>query len=244
MSLRRDVHNAFEVIAPPLGGMPERVVQTVLADKRRRRKSAMLFRLRAPLSLVAALIAIALVAAVLVGGRIVQDWSIFRGGNPAGHTQPTLLKQLEARPLQIPIPKTPSDCQAGPFNVNGEFGTGPVYDAVTGLSPSDWGLYYHNNLYADTGIKGPILVRAVDLFTGVRVAFVGPYAAGDVVGHDTVDGAQVERRTELVVYTGSAKGLLGHKYGWSFKAGVPNSWSGDTGWQIDGASFTEIFLGC
>ena len=56
MSLRRDVHSAFDQITPSMGGLPERVVQTVLSEgATRRRREKMLFRFRAPLSLVAVL---------------------------------------------------------------------------------------------------------------------------------------------------------------------------------------------
>ena len=251
MSLRRDIHNAFEVIAPPLGGMPERVVQTVLADKRRRRKSAMLFRLHTPLSLVAALIAIALVAAVLVGGRVLQTWDQFHGGSPAGHSQLTPLQQLEARPIHIPSYRSLSDCKASP--VANPYGWGSPIAGYGGLAYSThWGSYFNNIFYTDTPISGPILVRARDLFKPLQYVFVGQFTAGQRVGTDTLAGQPMAQRTEIVLYesqvsTTFTSDLLvpaGKRFVWEFITGVPESWSGYSAWQIDAAGLSEVLTPC
>ena len=80
-NLRRDIHSAFEVIEPSLGGMPERVVQTVLAEKNGRlRKEKMVYRLRISLALVAAVLVVA------VGAAAVITWNSLHNSNtsPAG----------------------------------------------------------------------------------------------------------------------------------------------------------------
>ena len=79
------------------------------------------------------------------------------------------------------------------------------------------------------------------MFTNQRIIFVGQYAAGPVVGNDTVDGIAVQQQLELIL---DIKNVGGHKLEWSFIAGVPNTWSGSTGWQIDGVGFSEVFLAC
>jgi hypothetical protein len=245
VSLRRDIHSAFDVISPSLGGMPERVVQTVLADKRRRRNKEMSIRLRAPLSLVAALVAIALVAAVLVGGRILQDWNAFRGGSPAGTSYQTQVAHLEATPLHIPTFSDLTSCKSGPYNSAGDYGAGPVYGIGGATTSTAWGVYYNNTAWAQTGISGPILVRAIDVVKGTPVVFVNQFAYGPVVGTDTLNGKTVQQHTELVLDTSHAqKNHLGHPYEWSFFAGVPNNQSFQSGWQIDGLGFSEIFLTC
>jgi hypothetical protein len=120
-----------------------------------------------------------------------------------------------------------------------------VYGDGGGTSTSSWGTYYHNLAYTQTSISGPILIRARDLFTNGRVVFVGQYAAGPVVGTDTVDGSAVEQHLELLLYAdGAIKNAGTHKSDWPFIAGVPTKWSGSTGWQIDGAGFSEVFLAC
>ena len=244
--LRRDVHSAFEVITPPLGGMPERVVQTVLAEKKGRlRKEGMVYRVRFSL----ALVAVVLVAAVAAAGLL--TWNALHRGivSPAGGVTVSYpLAQLEARPIQIQYPKTLTDCNSGPYSPSGDLGSGPVYGVGGPTDISNWGIYYNNIAYADTAIEGPILVRDADLFNGVKTVFVGPNAAGPVVGTDVVNGKTVAQHTELVLYESQASPAsvegVRHKYVWHMSAGVPNGWSGSTGWQIDGFGFTEIFYVC
>lgn len=249
MSLRKQIHAAFDEVAPPTLGVPERVVQTALAEgPSRRRRERLMLRLRVPLSMVAVFVAIALVVGVLIGGRLMQDWNSFRNPAPAGGGQSQLV-QLESRPIVLPTPASLLDCKTGPYNSAGSYGKGPVYGDGGGTSTTSWGTYFHNLAYAETDITGPILVRANDLFTHKPVVFVGQYAAGPVVGHDTVDGVAVEQHTELVFDTGQASKSPSaqtstHKFAWPFIAGVPGISMGSTGWQIDGVGFSEVFVVC
>jgi hypothetical protein len=246
VSLRTQIHSAFDEVAPPTFGLPERVVQTVVAEgPTRRRRERMLLRMRVPLSLVAVFVVIALVVGVLIGGRLVQDWNSLRNSAPAGGGGQTQLAQLESRPLVLPTPASTVDCKTGPFNSLGSLGSGPIYSDESATSITNWGIYFHDLAYAQTNIDGPILIRVVDLFTRQPVVFVGQYAAGPVVGHDTVDGVAVEQHTELVLDTSHASTSPGpHKFAWRFTAGFPNSSSGSSGWQIDGVGFTEVFVAC
>ena len=246
MSLRKQIHSAFDEVAPPAFGVPERVVQTVLAEgPSRRRREGMMLRLRVPLSMVAVFVAIALVCGILIGGRVVQDWNSLRNAAPAAGGGQTQLAQLENRPLVLPTPAAYFDCKSGPYNAAGSLGKGPVYGDGGGTSSTTWGIYYHNLAYAVTDITGPILVRANDVFTHEPVVFVGQYAAGPVVGRDTVDGVAVEQHMELVFDTSQAStSPTTHKFAWPFIAGVPHTWSGSTGWQIDGVGFSEVFVAC
>lgn len=246
MSLRREMHSAFDVIEPTMAGLPERVVQTVLKESRgRRRREKLIIRMRVPLSLVALFVLIALVLGVMIGGRLIQDWNSFRNDAPAGDGSQSVVAQLEARPLNLPSPATIYDCTSGPFNAAGSFGSGPVYGDPVDISITNWGLYYHNLFYAETKISGPVLVRVNDIFRHQPVTFVGQYAAGPVVGNDTIDGVAVQQHAELVFDTTKASKTSGtHKFEWPFTVGVPMSWSGSTGWQIDGIGFTEVFVAC
>ncbi|MHB8587296.1 MAG: hypothetical protein ACYDA0_00425 [Candidatus Dormibacteraceae bacterium] len=77
-----------------------------------------MYRLCAPMSLVAALVLIAMVAAGLVGGRLVQDWNASHTQAPAGGTPQSVLGKLEARPLRSPVlrsigPSSPARLLAG-----------------------------------------------------------------------------------------------------------------------------------
>ncbi len=246
MILRRDIHLAFDEIAPSMSGLSERVVSTVVTEgATRRRKEGMIFRLRAPLSLVAILAVVVLVGAALVGGRLVQDWNAFHKSTPAGQTYESQVAQLEQTPLHIPAVQSHEACKSGPFNSAGHFGSGPLYGVGGAVTGTDWGVYYHNLAYANTKVTGPILVRARDLFTNQPVIFVGQYAAGPVVGSDTVDGKRLDQHLDLLLDTSNASTTVKtHKFDWPFIAGVPSAWSGSTGWQIDGIGFSEVFLAC
>jgi hypothetical protein len=205
----------------------------------------LMLRMRVPLALVAMFMLVALVVGVLVGGRLMQDWNAFHNSAPAGDSYQTQVAQLEAVPLRLPVFASKLDCKSGPFNSAGSLGSGPVY-GDGGLKTYDaWGLYYSIVAYDDTDVAGPILVRARDLFTGQPVVFVGQYAAGPVVGHDTFDGRSYDQHAEALLSTSTSdKQAVSHKFVWTFIDGVPTNWSGSTGWQIDGIGFSEVFVSC
>lgn len=253
MSLRREVHSVFDEIAPPLGGMPERVVQTVLADHNaRRRKERMLVRLRAPLSLVAVFLFIALVAAALIGGRLLGDWHAFQN-TPGVHAPQSQLAQLEARPLHLPAFHSYRDCMNGPYNSEGSFGSGPIFGDGGPSAVTKWGLYFYVDLYADVPIDGPVLLRVRDLFKPAPIVVAGDLGAGYVLGTDVVDGKRIDQHSEAVFYASQASStapagwirpVSPHPYIWYVMTGARNDWSGSTGWQFDGLGFSEVFVAC
>ena len=252
MTMRAVMREALDEVVPAnTPGLPERVVGTVLADKRRRRNRQMLVRLRAPLSLVAALVAIALVAAVLVGGRIIQDWNAFHG-TPAGRSQLTPVQQLEARSLTLPYVHSLKDCTTGPVDPQtGSLGSGPLFmDGYSAAGWTAWGVYDRFVLHTDTQIAGPILVRAHDVVTKAPLVFVGRYANGPVSGVDTLEGSPVSHQPELVLSTDDAAPATDiymqqrQKYEWEFTVGFPKFSTLTAAFQIDGAGFTEKFVAC
>ena len=84
MSLRTDIHTAFDEVAPSTFGMPDRVVSTVVTElPEQRRKEQWFGRLRTPLSMVAVLVLLSIAVGVLVGGRVVRDWNAFMRPAPA-----------------------------------------------------------------------------------------------------------------------------------------------------------------
>src|SRR5260370_33238957 len=185
-----------------------------------------------PLSMVAGIAIIALVVAVLVGGRVVQDWNALHHTSPAGETYQSQLAQLEAQPMRIPALASGGDCLSGPYTSVGSYGSGPVCGAGGITTSSDWGISYHTLVYAERNIAGPILVRAVDLFTGRPVIFIGNYAAGPVAGTDTVNGQIYEQRVEPAVDTSPAsQTTASHKFNWPFLSEVPPGGLGGTGWR-------------
>ncbi|HKW69547.1 MAG TPA: hypothetical protein VJP81_03105 [Candidatus Dormibacteraeota bacterium] len=250
MSLRRDVHSAFDQITPSTAGLSERVVQTVLAEgATRRRKEKMVFRLRAPLSLVAVFLIIAVVVAVFIGGRLITDWNALHNTSPAGSNRADLA-QLEARPLNLPVYHSRSECTVGPLNADGAYGSGPMY-LFGGLGPrTARATYYNIVMYTDVQIAGPILVRAHDVVRNINMVFVGRFAAGPVVGTDVLSGTRVEQHTEIVLNESQTSPVVDnppakpHAFVWGFTVGVPQDSTGSTGWQVDGGRFSEVFFDC
>ncbi|HET7421052.1 MAG TPA: hypothetical protein VFL27_11795 [Candidatus Dormibacteraeota bacterium] len=254
MTIRSEMRDALDEVVPSFGapGLPERVVGAVLADKRRRRNKEMLFRLRAPLSLVAALMVIALVAAVLVGGRLLQDWNA--SGSHSARGSSSELSQLEARPLTMPYIHSVSECKTGPVDEHTlAVGAGPLFLEYSGYAMAgwtSWGDYGKVVLFTDTEITGPILVRTRDVVTKAVIVFVGRYAAGPVVGTDTLSGGVVTQHSELVLSAATSEPASDivvqpqHKFEWQFTLGFPKFSTLSAAWQIDGLTFSETFVAC
>lgn len=253
MSLRREVHSAFDVIAPPLGGLPERVVQTVLAEqKARRRKERMLLRLRAPISLVAVFLLVALVAAVFIGGRLIQDWNAFHKPVNSAPTYQDQVASLEARPLTLPILAAGDSCPNTNTPITTDIGAGPqnlgtnspVTVDVGAESGDGWGSYWNLTYYTAANLKGPVLIRGRDLRDPSRkLVAVGDYATGPVVGSDPQQDVRVQH-AELVLDAGNPPSRRSNYDGvWKVRQGLPSAWSGCVGFQIDSADFTEIITG-
>src|SRR2546423_14396333 len=87
--------------------MPERVVETVLHDARRRRKGRVMFGVRAPMPLVAAVLLIAVVAAGFVGGRIHPGLDSLPQRNPPRPHGVPPLAQAEGNSPEPPLPQPP-----------------------------------------------------------------------------------------------------------------------------------------
>ncbi len=232
MSLRSELHAAYDELGPEDAGLKERVVTAVGRDGPRR--AAWSLRMRAPLSLVAVFVVIALIAGALVGGRLIADWRSFSAPRvPAAPMTP--LQKLEARPLHQPTVRSATECPHGPYGSSGDAGVGPLHMSGSAVEiPTSWGSYFHVFLFADGPVTGPILVRAKDLVDHQRLVFVGPYAAGPAVGTDVLAGQVVQQQLEVVI------DHVAPPYAWQFEVGDPNG-GACTGWQIDGPGFTETF---
>jgi len=242
VSLRTQIHSAFDEVAPSTFGLPERVVQTVLTEKNsRRRRERVMLRLRVPLALVAVFMLVALVVGVLIGGRLMQDWNSFRNSAPAGGVSQSALAQLEAKPLILPTLKAGDACPATPGNALGfDFGTGPVYALGGPESLSPWGYYFDVTWITAPDLTGPVLVRGRDLMSNRQVVFVGAYSAGSVVGTDTQSGSKITQRAEILLDAGHPHSRGSNGYGeFPVHQGLSQGWVGCVGFQIDGPDFTE-----
>lgn len=253
MSLRTDFHTAFDEVAPSTFGLSERVVQTFVAELPvRRRNKRWFLRLRAPLSLVAILLLLAMAVGGLIGGRVMQDWKAFTRPAPA-QNQPSELALLEARPMQLtqlqagdPCPETPLNGPYGSLFPSGLYGSGPVYVAG-GSSVSDpWGTYWYLAAVTDSRVTGLVLIRGQDLRTKQPVVFVGEWASGPVIATDRLDGTVrpqhldllLDRRKPPPLNTGHAGTFI-----WGFTAGLGAGSSGCTGWQVDTTGYpTQVIV--
>lgn len=240
-SLRRDIHSAFDVITPPLGGMPERVVQTVLAEKKGRlRKERMVFRLRVSLALVAAV----LIAAV--GVTAVLTWnSLHSNVSPAGQVPQVTLQQLEARAVVLPKLAASDACPqnegTNPYGYT--LGNGPVYADGSNPITTAWGNYFDIPYFTKAGLTGLVLIRGRDLRApNWHVVFVGTYAAGPIIGTDSDPQAGAQHEEAVLDASHPPKTLNGQGI-WTVRQGLPTSASNCFGFQIDGADFSERFTG-
>lgn len=251
MSLRRDLHVAFDELEPSMFGLPERVIDAVVVERRapRSRWEGMMFRLRAPVSLVAVMLLIALVVGALIGGRLAQDWNASHSTPAGGLTVAQQIAVLEARPWQQALLQAGAACPNGPLDSEGNHGSGPFRGQTylaEGPDQTAWGAYVHFVGATDAGTTGLLLMRARDLNTGTPLVFVGAYSTGPVVGTDTIGGVVSQQRPEAVLDMGhkptgvGATGANGQTY-WRYTAGAPQAWPACVGWQIDGMSFTETF---
>jgi hypothetical protein len=190
-------------------------------------------------------IQVSVLALISCGGQTASSPS------PSPTVDPARLAALEARPLTLPVVPPGAACPGHNTNVidlgNGSIsvnGDGPIYFTGKGLQvTSAWGEYYDPTYYAPPQLTGLVLLRLRDLKTGRAGVFVGPYAAGDVVGTDTIDGKAVQQHAEVVLDASHHPATSSRsKWGiWDVRQGWPTGWSGCFGFQLDGAGFTEDF---
>ena len=76
------------------------------------------------------------------------------------------------------------------------------------------------------------------------LVYVGPYAAGAILGTDTINGNQMLQRAELVLDAGHHPAASGtSKWGvYDVVAGIPDVMSGCHAFQVDGDGFSDVFF--
>src|SRR5260370_5250349 len=147
-------------------------------------------------SLVAALLVVLLIASVIVGVHVWRDRSLLNASPAAPTFDPVEIARLTARPLILPLVPPGGACPVSYSNVIdlggnsfSAIGEGPMYVTGQGLQKiTKWGGYYDPTYYAGPQLTGIVLLRIRDLRTGRAGGFVGPNAARNVGGMDTIDG--------------------------------------------------------
>ncbi|HKW60511.1 MAG TPA: hypothetical protein VJR46_12235 [Candidatus Dormibacteraeota bacterium] len=227
MSLRTDIHAAFEAITPLTGGLEERVVETARREARvRERRRKFMLRLRAPIALVAVVVLIAIVAAAIVGGRLIQGWY---GPHTVSPPHLPSLSELENRPWQHQLVAASESCLDSHY-------AGPVAAFPETNSESAWGIYSTGRFVLGKGLSGPLMVRVRDARTGITGVFITEHAAGGVVGTDIVDGVSVAQHKEAVFDTSGRPNRIdgvGQKV-FVMTMGMKHGFSGCFQWQVDG----------
>jgi hypothetical protein len=272
MSLRAEINEALDEVSPEAPQLEAQVARLLLAqmpDKRVAARRDARTRWTRGFRGVITLVAAALVV-VLIGGLILAG-QLLRGMNapPPGINQ-AALKQLEARPLQLPVVKPGDACNVSPLtdvSAHGPeallFGQGPVYFSSLGYFSftTDWGTWMALSSTVDTTTaSGLVLIRAQDLQTRIPVVFVRyPFspvgepgdgiATGTVLGSEVVNGQTVQLHPQVVIDT--SRMYAGTRNGnWPiYKSymGIPKTATGCLGFQVDGVhtdgtTFTELIV--
>ena len=259
MSLRSQIQAAVDEVAPPAPDLERKVKAFVLADtserkalRRRPRTSPWAYRFQGAAGLVAAAVVVALIAGVVLGGRIWRDMN-----STPSTINPTQLKGLEARHLNFTTVARGAACPTTALTLNPDLGMvvggGPVYVGNRDVFESgSWGFWVAVGFASSGQTPGLVLLRAKDLQSDSQVAFahypLAPTAitaVGRALGSDELsDGStKVQLRSEAVFqdppgpwHPGQAGGAPAELV---VLLGMQSGSSGCIGLQIDGPDFTE-----
>jgi hypothetical protein len=184
--------------------------------------------------------------------------------SPSPSTQPTLtpaeqsqLTQLESRPLVLPTMPTDGVCPANslthisPYRTSPApdplyvYGSGPVYAEGGPQTGTADNFIADVTYFTAPTVRGVVLVRVQQLDRSLKSFFVGPWAAGPVVGTDTLAGKHVQLRAELVLPSdrppANANAVSGWGI-WSVHEGIATSTNGCDGIQFDTAAGSEVVV--
>ena len=257
MTLRHQIREAIDDVAPPAPTLDRRVRSFVLGDDdarrqlRTRHRSPWPMGVRIPAALVAAALVVVLIGGIVMGGRFWRNLNA-----PPSSVGPNALKTLESRPLNFPTLAPGAACPTTSPHLNQQIGMvlgdGPVYVGNGDIfEANDWGLWVAIGFAADYD-PGLTLVRARDLKGSAGVAFAKyPLAptpmtvAGSVLGTTHVVNHDVQMRSEAVVPDRSAwppYPKLGQHIEVVVLLGMQKGSSGCIGFQVDAAGFSENFV--
>lgn len=173
----------------------------------------------------------------------------------------TQLTTLEARPLVIPHMPADGNCPDGPqskvapFGANSAsylaatggllYGVGPVYGMGGPETDGALNSFFDVTFFTDPTVHGVVLLRGQQLDGRYKVVYVGQWATGSVVGTDKINGQAVTLRSELAVPADRPKPKSGVASGWGdweIRQGIDKHFNHCTGFQIDTAAGTEVFV--
>jgi hypothetical protein len=164
------------------------------------------------------------------------------------------LAKLEARPVQLPSMPASGTCPDGPrsnitpFKVGVSiyvWGGGHVFARGGPSTVSSKNAYFDVTFFTDPTVKGVVLVRGQQLGGQFKIIYVGDFAAGPVIGTDTIGDKQVELHGELAIPAGRRQADPDAAPGWGawkVRQGIDQGWSHCVAWQIDTESGSEMFV--
>jgi hypothetical protein len=188
---------------------------------------------------------------------------------PSSTTQPTptalatltaadsaQLAQLEKRPLKLPPMSKGGTCPDGPHSTISPYqdssntvyvwGSAHVYVAGGPLRTGVRNNYFDVTYFTDPTITGVVLLRGREIGGTLKVVFVGDYAAGLVVGSDTIgDGTQGVLNAEAVLPAANPPVNASAASGWgiwNIRQGIDKTFNNCAGLQIDSASGSEVIV--
>lgn len=171
------------------------------------------------------------------------------GLTTAEHAQ---LAWLEGTRLNLPAMPADGQCPTGPESSVAPYpnayrplyGVGPVYAQGGPRTDTSENSYFDVTLFTDPTVHGIVLARGQRLDGPQKIFYIGQWAAGPVVGTDTVAGKQVELHAELALPGDRRPSNADAAPGWGiweFRMGIRKP-RGCTGFQIDTASTSEAWV--
>jgi hypothetical protein len=267
MSLRAEIREALDDVIPAAPMLEHTVSAFVLGVerdrkvvKRRTRRSPWIKSLRVPAAVVAALLVLALIVGLIVGGRLLRDLH----SSPAPAVNQGDLKKLEARPLVAMPAMAPSgECPVGPMGT--DFSNGPAvgtglmrsFGGAPAVYSSAWGKWNLSYFLVSPTARGLFLVRARDVQSRQVAFFSGNLSgvddpgmgravlAGTVAGRDVVNGVVVQLHPELVVNASAPSDSATNPNIaplWTAYVGYPKGASGCIFFQVDHDDSTETYV--
>ena len=270
MSLRAEIIQALDDVVTPAPTLERTVTAYVFAGRRDRRvltigrrRGPWTRNLRGSAALAAALLVVALIAGLILGGRILRDFH----STPAPAFNQGELKKLESSPL-LALPVMPSDgsCPSGPVadDLMGHpataIGNGQLRSILgfgNGTYQTNWGTWSETYFLVSPKTKGLFLVRARDLQSGQTAFFAGnlsgvesaqfgrAFPLGKVAGNDRVNGQNAPLHPELVINASAPSDFANTPDKppmWGAYVGFPKAAGGCIVFQVDYGHSPETFV--
>lgn len=261
-NFRTEFGRAIDAVAPPAPWL----MSAVRDGLRRRRREGWMDRAQrkpaqtrfAIAGLSMAVLAVLVVAALLLAQLYTSRQTPAPAGPPSSTilttTDKAQLAQLEARPLALPPMPANGQCPDGPHSTISAFagngtanvwGNGSVFVEGGNAVSTSKNIYFDVTFFTDPTVSGVVLIRGQQLGGRLNVVYVGDYAAGPVVGSDSIGGQPVTQHVEAALPADRPLSNTNAAPGWGvwkIRQGIDRSYSGCTGFQFDTLAGTQVVV--